>query len=286
MMLITSTRRTAGPTTKNTRAPQPSDAHGLRPTFCCTVRSCLGISAVMTSASTRQNAVCSSQPMKLKPPGFSRKPLAAQPKAPPRSTPSKVSVCPTISAPGACVSLPPKSTRDASLVLRSLPSTASGPTVTSPPNATVDVPTVPRIVTSPPNATTASVTVPSTVMSPPKTTTDGVVVPAGTYTSSPNWTSAPRWSTMAGSPDGEALAFAAGDARRRRRRLGLRRRRRLGPGVRGPGDRQPQQHQQGGQRRQRQGWREDPRHAVRSHGVTSESLHGRLVSSSEGVSPG
>ena len=115
-------------------------------------------------------------------------------------------------APGACLSSPPNRTSEASLGLRSLPSTAFGPMVTLPPNTTVEVPTVPRILTSPPKATTASVTVPLTVTSPPNATTDGVLVPAGTRTSSPNCTSAPRWRTMAGPPVGVAVASAFGDA--------------------------------------------------------------------------
>src|SRR5674476_906679 len=66
-MLITSTTSTAGPAMKKTSAPQPNEPAGLSFRCRCTASICRGMSAATTSASTRQKAVCTIQPINVKP---------------------------------------------------------------------------------------------------------------------------------------------------------------------------------------------------------------------------
>ena len=272
-MLMISTTRIAGATTKNTSAPHPSDAHGLRPTFCCTVRSCLGISAAMTNASTRQNAVCSSQPMKLKP-----EPTKI-PSGGPADGAAEVDALEGLRLPD---DLRPRRLRQLA--------------------AEEHEGCVARLEVAPEHSVGADrdVATEHHDRRPHRPTDLHVAAERDDRVRDRTvhgHVAAERHHQRRGSAGRYVHVLTELDLRAalehdcrlsRRRRRGLRpgRLRRVGPRVRGPGDRQPQQQEQRGQRGQRQRWREDPADAVLSHGVTSASLHGRLVSSSEGASPG
>ena len=92
MMLITSTKRTAGATTKKTSAPQPSDAHGLAPQLLLH-----GAQLPRHERGDDQGEHQAERGLHQPAdeaeahPGFRKTPLAIQPKAPPQSTASKVS---------------------------------------------------------------------------------------------------------------------------------------------------------------------------------------------------
>ncbi len=66
-MLITRMTSSAGPAMKKMSAPQPSDPAGLSRRLRCTACSCRGMSAAATRARTRKNAVCTIQPISVKP---------------------------------------------------------------------------------------------------------------------------------------------------------------------------------------------------------------------------
>ena len=94
---------------KKISAPQPSEAAGSSVKWRCTARSCRGMSAAATNASTRQNAVCTIQPISVKPHhGRTTVCCVAQFRTGAQFTLSKRWTSPVIWAPGSRVSVPPE----------------------------------------------------------------------------------------------------------------------------------------------------------------------------------
>ena len=277
-MLITSTTSTAGTMMKNISAPQPSDAQRLAPE--------LPLHGAQLPRHERRGDQRQHQAERrlddpaeeAEPPIGRMTPLATHQGGAPVEPRRRSAIWPVTWAPGSRVRSPPKQDERRRPTRRQVARRGDGvgPDASRRrrkrrrgPDGAVDV-------TSPPKATTASVTRPSTVTSPPNATTDGTVLPAGhddvlaeadlraaLSTIAP--ASASRRPTHSGSSCLDLGVFDGSGVGVFSRRL------------RRAGDGQAEEHQHGGQRRERQRRPQDPHYSVVSHHVTSMS---RRVSSS------